>query len=75
MFQLVAINLPQSGEQVVDAKEMSAVLGDVSSDPAATAIGREVCSLQLYTTDCSEITLIHLLFYDHVMDNAWKEGY
>ena len=42
MFQLVAINLPQSREQVVDAKDMSAVLSDVGSEPAAIAIGREV---------------------------------
>ncbi|XP_030642048.1 WD repeat-containing protein 75 [Chanos chanos] len=40
-FQLVAIHLPKSVEQEVDARELSAVLGDVSPNPRATAFGRE----------------------------------
>ncbi|KAF6738738.1 WD repeat-containing protein 75 [Oryzias melastigma] len=41
LFQLVAVHLPQSGEQLVEARELSAVLSNVSSNPAATAFGRE----------------------------------
>ncbi|XP_040005205.1 WD repeat-containing protein 75 [Xiphias gladius] len=40
LFQLVAIHLPQSGDQLVEARELSAVLSDVSSNPAAIAFGR-----------------------------------
>ncbi|XP_034549501.1 WD repeat-containing protein 75 isoform X2 [Notolabrus celidotus] len=40
LFQLVAVHLPQSGDQLVEARELSAVLGDVSSNPAATDFGR-----------------------------------
>ncbi|KAK2906359.1 WD repeat-containing protein 75 [Channa argus] len=39
-FQLVALQLPQSGEQLVEARELSAVLSDVSSNPVAIAFGR-----------------------------------
>ncbi|KAK2839466.1 hypothetical protein Q5P01_013206 [Channa striata] len=39
-LQLVALHLPQSGEQLVEARELSAVLKDVSSNPAAIAFGR-----------------------------------
>uniref|UniRef100_A0A673AS05 WD repeat domain 75 n=1 Tax=Sphaeramia orbicularis TaxID=375764 RepID=A0A673AS05_9TELE len=39
-FQLVAVHLPQSGDQLVEAREFSAVLSDVSSNPAATSFGR-----------------------------------
>ncbi|XP_071336815.1 WD repeat-containing protein 75 [Trachinotus anak] len=39
-FQLVAVHLPQSGDQLVEARELSAVLSDVSSNPAAIAFGR-----------------------------------
>ncbi|XP_049449389.1 WD repeat-containing protein 75 isoform X1 [Epinephelus fuscoguttatus] len=40
LFQLVAVRLPQSGDQLMEARELSAVLSDVSSNPAATAFGR-----------------------------------
>uniref|UniRef100_A0A3Q3X3F3 C2H2-type domain-containing protein n=1 Tax=Mola mola TaxID=94237 RepID=A0A3Q3X3F3_MOLML len=39
-FQLVAVHLPQSGDQLVEARELSAVLSDVSSNPAAIVFGR-----------------------------------
>ncbi|XP_037345235.2 WD repeat-containing protein 75 [Pungitius pungitius] len=39
-FQLVAVRLPQSGDQVVKAQELSAVISDVSSNPAAIVFGR-----------------------------------
>uniref|UniRef100_A0A8C7YT42 WD repeat domain 75 n=1 Tax=Oryzias sinensis TaxID=183150 RepID=A0A8C7YT42_9TELE len=42
LFQLVAVHLPQCGEQLVEAKELSAVLSNISSNPAASAFGREV---------------------------------
>lgn len=44
LFQLVAVHLPQSGDQLVEAREFSAVLSDVSSNPAAIAFGRGVRS-------------------------------
>lgn len=40
LFQLVAVHFPQSGDQLVEARELSAVLSDVSSNPAATGFGR-----------------------------------
>ncbi|CAJ1078696.1 WD repeat-containing protein 75 isoform X2 [Xyrichtys novacula] len=40
MFQLVAVHLPQSGDQLVEVRELSAVLSDVSSNPAAIDFGR-----------------------------------
>uniref|UniRef100_A0A665W7B0 C2H2-type domain-containing protein n=1 Tax=Echeneis naucrates TaxID=173247 RepID=A0A665W7B0_ECHNA len=40
LFQLVAVHLPQSGDRLVEARELSAVLSDVSSNPAAIAFGR-----------------------------------
>ncbi|XP_069389160.1 WD repeat-containing protein 75 [Paralichthys olivaceus] len=40
LFQLVAVQLPQSGEQLVEALELSAVLPDVSPKPTAIAFGR-----------------------------------
>ncbi|XP_072301296.1 WD repeat-containing protein 75 [Eucyclogobius newberryi] len=40
MFQLVAVQLPQSSEQLVEAREISAVLADVSSNPEAVSFGR-----------------------------------
>ncbi|XP_042350455.1 WD repeat-containing protein 75 [Plectropomus leopardus] len=40
LFQLVAVHLPQSGDQLVEARELSAVMSDVSSNPAAIAFGR-----------------------------------
>lgn len=43
-FQLVAVHLPQSGDQLVEARELSAVLSDVSSNPAAIVFGRGVGS-------------------------------
>uniref|UniRef100_A0A8C2XK97 WD repeat domain 75 n=1 Tax=Cyclopterus lumpus TaxID=8103 RepID=A0A8C2XK97_CYCLU len=42
LFQLVAVHLPQSGDQLVEAQELSAVLSNVSSNPAATGFGRGV---------------------------------
>ncbi|CAL1582666.1 unnamed protein product [Knipowitschia caucasica] len=39
-FRLVAVQLPQSPEQFVEAREFSAVLEDVSSNPAAVSFGR-----------------------------------
>uniref|UniRef100_A0A8C9Y7F4 WD repeat domain 75 n=1 Tax=Sander lucioperca TaxID=283035 RepID=A0A8C9Y7F4_SANLU len=42
LFQLVAVDLPQSGDQLVEARELSAVLSDVSSNPAAIVFGRGV---------------------------------
>lgn len=44
MFQLVALHLPRSGEQLVEARELSAVLADVSANPAAISFGRMVCT-------------------------------
>lgn len=43
-FQLIAAHLPQSGDQQVEAQELSAVLNDVSSNPAAIGFGRGVSS-------------------------------
>ncbi|KAI3355910.1 hypothetical protein L3Q82_004457 [Scortum barcoo] len=40
LFQLVAVHLPQSGDQLLEARELSAVLSDVSSNPQAIAFGR-----------------------------------
>uniref|UniRef100_A0A7N8Y5D2 WD repeat domain 75 n=1 Tax=Mastacembelus armatus TaxID=205130 RepID=A0A7N8Y5D2_9TELE len=40
LIKLVAVHLPQSGDQLVEAREFSAVLSDVSSNPAAIAFGR-----------------------------------
>uniref|UniRef100_A0A668AAM0 WD repeat domain 75 n=1 Tax=Myripristis murdjan TaxID=586833 RepID=A0A668AAM0_9TELE len=40
LFQLAALHLPQSGDQLVEAREFSSVLGDVSSNPAAIAFGQ-----------------------------------
>ncbi|XP_070693952.1 WD repeat-containing protein 75 [Pempheris klunzingeri] len=40
LFQLVAVHLPQSGDQLVETRELSAVLSGVSANPAATAFGR-----------------------------------
>ncbi|XP_035771121.1 WD repeat-containing protein 75 [Neolamprologus brichardi] len=39
-FQLVAAHLPQSGDQLVEVQELSAVLSGVSPNPAAIAFGR-----------------------------------
>uniref|UniRef100_A0AAX7UY56 WD repeat-containing protein 75 second beta-propeller domain-containing protein n=1 Tax=Astatotilapia calliptera TaxID=8154 RepID=A0AAX7UY56_ASTCA len=39
-FQLVAVHLPQSGDQMVEAQELSAVLSGVNPNPAAIAFGR-----------------------------------
>lgn len=41
-FQLVAVHLPQSGDQMVEAQELSAVLSGVNPNPAAIAFGRGV---------------------------------
>ncbi len=41
-FQLVAVHLPKSAEQEVEAKEMSAVSNHISSNPSCTAFGRGV---------------------------------
>uniref|UniRef100_A0A3B3Z852 WD repeat-containing protein 75 second beta-propeller domain-containing protein n=1 Tax=Periophthalmus magnuspinnatus TaxID=409849 RepID=A0A3B3Z852_9GOBI len=52
-FQLVAVQLPQSSEQLVEAREISAVLPDVSANPGAISFGRagqyiaSVCGLHL----------------------------
>ncbi|XP_017296280.1 WD repeat-containing protein 75 [Kryptolebias marmoratus] len=40
MFQLVAVRLPRCADQRVDVPDLSAVLSDVSSNPAAVAFGR-----------------------------------
>uniref|UniRef100_H3DKH2 WD repeat domain 75 n=2 Tax=Tetraodon nigroviridis TaxID=99883 RepID=H3DKH2_TETNG len=40
VFQLLAVHLPQSGDQMVEAQEISVVLEDVSSNPAAIGFGR-----------------------------------
>ncbi|XP_075886687.1 WD repeat-containing protein 75 [Nelusetta ayraudi] len=40
-FQLVAVNLPQSSDQLLEARELSAVLRDVSSNPLAVGFGRQ----------------------------------
>ncbi|XP_074551703.1 WD repeat-containing protein 75 isoform X2 [Halichoeres trimaculatus] len=39
-FQLVAIHTSLSGDQIVEVQELSDVLGDVSSDPAAIHFGK-----------------------------------
>uniref|UniRef100_A0AAQ5XQX3 C2H2-type domain-containing protein n=1 Tax=Amphiprion ocellaris TaxID=80972 RepID=A0AAQ5XQX3_AMPOC len=44
LFQLVAVHLPQSGDQLVESRELSAVLSNVSSNPADIAFGRGVCT-------------------------------
>uniref|UniRef100_A0A4W5RPH0 WD repeat domain 75 n=1 Tax=Hucho hucho TaxID=62062 RepID=A0A4W5RPH0_9TELE len=41
LFQLVAVHLPRSGDQEVEARELSAVLCDVSPHPGAVSFGRE----------------------------------
>ncbi|KAM3861857.1 WD repeat-containing protein 75 [Diretmus argenteus] len=38
--QLAAVHLPPSGDQLVEAREISSVLSDVSSNPAAVAFSR-----------------------------------
>ncbi|XP_019132148.1 WD repeat-containing protein 75 isoform X2 [Larimichthys crocea] len=40
LLQLVAVHLPRSGDQMVEARELSAVLSDVSSNPLAIVFGR-----------------------------------
>ncbi|XP_067116688.1 WD repeat-containing protein 75 isoform X1 [Osmerus mordax] len=40
MFQLVAVNLPRCGDQQVEARELSAVLSNVDSNPEATCFGK-----------------------------------
>ncbi|XP_016375687.1 WD repeat-containing protein 75-like [Sinocyclocheilus rhinocerous] len=40
-FQLVAVHLPKSAEQEVEAKELSAVSSRISPNPSCTAFGRE----------------------------------
>ncbi|XP_028992599.1 WD repeat-containing protein 75 [Betta splendens] len=40
LFQLVAVHLPQSGEQLVEAREVSAVLSYVDSNPATISFGK-----------------------------------
>ncbi|XP_063070042.1 WD repeat-containing protein 75 [Engraulis encrasicolus] len=40
-FQLVAVHLPREAKAEVDAPELSAVITDVSTNPRATAMGRE----------------------------------
>uniref|UniRef100_A0A8C1Z6V0 WD repeat domain 75 n=1 Tax=Cyprinus carpio TaxID=7962 RepID=A0A8C1Z6V0_CYPCA len=40
-FQLVAVHLPKSAEQEVEAKELSAVSRHISPNPSCTAFGRE----------------------------------
>ncbi|KAM6934428.1 WD repeat-containing protein 75 [Xenentodon cancila] len=40
LFQLVAVHMPQCGDQVVEARELSAVLSNVSPNPAAITFGR-----------------------------------
>ncbi|KAF7655813.1 hypothetical protein LDENG_00049450 [Lucifuga dentata] len=40
LFQLVAVHLPHSGDQQVEAQDFSGVLSDISPSPAATAFGR-----------------------------------
>lgn len=49
LFQLVAVHLPQSGDQLVEAQDLSSVLSDVSSNPAAIAFGRGVCTQALWS--------------------------
>uniref|UniRef100_A0A674BY57 WD repeat domain 75 n=1 Tax=Salmo trutta TaxID=8032 RepID=A0A674BY57_SALTR len=41
LFQLVAVHLPRSGDQEVEARELSIVLCDVSPHPGAASFGRE----------------------------------
>lgn len=49
VFQLLALHLPQSGDQTVEASQLSVVLGDVSSNPAAVSFGRGVGSSLILT--------------------------
>lgn len=44
VFQLLAVHLPQSGDQTMEAQQISVVLEDVGSDPAAIFFGRGVSS-------------------------------
>ncbi|CAG5865904.1 WD repeat-containing protein 75 [Menidia menidia] len=39
--QLVAVHLPQCGDQIVEARELSAVMSNISSNPAAISFGRQ----------------------------------
>lgn len=48
LFQLVAVHLPRSGDQEVEARELSIVLCDVSPHPGAASFGREVHVIGLY---------------------------
>uniref|UniRef100_A0A3Q2D1Y4 WD repeat domain 75 n=1 Tax=Cyprinodon variegatus TaxID=28743 RepID=A0A3Q2D1Y4_CYPVA len=41
-FQLLAVRLPQRSDPLVDATDVSVVLEDVGSNPAAVSFGREV---------------------------------
>uniref|UniRef100_A0A8C6SR26 WD repeat domain 75 n=1 Tax=Neogobius melanostomus TaxID=47308 RepID=A0A8C6SR26_9GOBI len=43
MFQLVAVHLPHSGEQLVEAHELSAVLSEISANPGAISFRGVVC--------------------------------
>ncbi|KAL0964009.1 hypothetical protein UPYG_G00316470 [Umbra pygmaea] len=40
LFQIVAVNLPRSADQDIEARELSAVLCDVSPHPGAASFGR-----------------------------------
>ncbi|XP_054643082.1 WD repeat-containing protein 75 [Dunckerocampus dactyliophorus] len=40
LFQLVAVHLPQSGDQMVESLDFSAVLADVTPNPQCIAFGR-----------------------------------
>uniref|UniRef100_A0A8C7GIP0 WD repeat domain 75 n=1 Tax=Oncorhynchus kisutch TaxID=8019 RepID=A0A8C7GIP0_ONCKI len=56
LFQLVAVHLPLSGDQEVEARELSAVLCDVSPSGAAS-FGRKVCVVGLPGTSVSNKSL------------------
>lgn len=49
VFQLLALHLPQSGDQMVEASQLSVVLEDVSSNPAAVSFSRGVGSSVILT--------------------------
>lgn len=50
VFQLVAVHLPNSGDQQVEARELSAVLSNVGSNAGAIAFGRGVRTPRLPLT-------------------------
>lgn len=70
VFQLVAVRLPQSADQLLETKELSSVLGDVSSNPAAVAFGRAVRPRRCFVSSCACCSRSDQLSPPH-RENIW----